>query len=810
MDGLILLLILIPVILLIIILNRSGNQGRLLESLHDKIKKLTAEVSVLSKELKEKNAGLTPKVPVEKETTVKIPVSEKPVSKEVSPPKPIQEKIIIAESAEKKSASPGTAERAEKTNNNVSKSSSPTEQPSASSDIEKFIGENVANKIGIAVLVSGIGFFVKYAIDNDWVNETGRVIIGLICGGILIGLAHYFRNTYRSFSSVLVGGGLTVFYFSIAFAFHQYHLVGQTAAFIIMVLISFFAVVLSLYYNRQELAILAAIGGFITPFLVNTGQDNYVALFSYLCILNAGLTALSWFKKWPAINTISLFFTTIIFSGWLIKRIVFEEAASFPFKDALLFATLFFGLFVTMNIINSVRLKNKFTAFDFIILLCTNFLYYTAGINIMRFWNTGISGISLPVRQGVFTLLLGLFNLLLAGIFSRKKTVDKNFVSLLTGLALSFISLTAPLLFRGHYIVLCWAAEAIVLLVLYKRSKIVLLKTASLIVVALTIISLVASWNHSYFGDAATIMPVIINKGFITVLVVAVTLFLYQRLLQKEEQQQYPGNIHSKSVSTALLTAAIGILYLAGILELYYQFNSRYPFIPLYKIYLQAYTFIFVFALLFLFKRKPNYRLLKLVFTFFCTLLYLPGINISLDVSYSLISGEADKGFFTIHWIASILLLGLLTDLIRFFFWKENTTWEDYRPSFTAIAAIAIVLVLSIELYYVNIWLHYRESDDWYWWKNLYQKAGLSICWSICSFIAMWVGMRYHFRTLRIISLSLFTVTLVKLFTYDIRNIPPGGKIAAFILLGILLLAVSFMYQRLKKIIIDEAPAEKK
>ena len=40
---------------------------------------------------------------------------------------------------------------------------------------------------------------------------------------------------------------------------------------------------------------------------------------------------------------------------------------------------------------------------------------------------------------------------------------------------------------------------------------------------------------------------------------------------------------------------------------------------------------------------------------------------------------------------------------------------------------------------------------------------------------------------------------------YDIRNIPPGGKFAAFILLGVLLLTVSFMYQRLKKIIIDDA-----
>ncbi|MEI8059934.1 MAG: DUF2339 domain-containing protein, partial [Ferruginibacter sp.] len=82
-------------------------------------------------------------------------------------------------------------------------------------DLEKFIGENLFNKIGIAVLVFGIGFFVKFAIDKNWINEYGRVAIGLFCGIILISLAHYLLKSYRSFSSVLAGGGIAVFYFTI-------------------------------------------------------------------------------------------------------------------------------------------------------------------------------------------------------------------------------------------------------------------------------------------------------------------------------------------------------------------------------------------------------------------------------------------------------------------------------------------------------------------------------------------------------------------------------------------------------------------
>lgn len=317
MDGLILLIILIPVVflfLLITILSRSGEQRRLLESLYDKIKQLSNEVSSLSKELKE-NKETPPLKPFFKEAPAKTIIKEEPIAEQpviekeiikdpvvVIPERVWEEKIVVATPS---ITEPGMEELVDI--KPVPKYK-PGYEPKKETDIEKFIGENLANKIGIAVLVLGIAFFIKYAIDKNWINETGRVIIGLISGSILIGLAHYYRNSYRSFSSVLVGGGLSVFYFSIAFAFHQYQLIGQLPAFIAMVVVSAFAVALSLYYNRQELAILATIGGFITPFLVSTGQENYVALFTYLCILNAGLIALSWFKRWPAINIISLFF----------------------------------------------------------------------------------------------------------------------------------------------------------------------------------------------------------------------------------------------------------------------------------------------------------------------------------------------------------------------------------------------------------------------------------------------------------------------------------------------------------------------
>jgi len=186
---------------------------------------------------------------------------------------------------------------------------------------------------------------------------------------------------------------------------------------------------------------------------------------------------------------------------------------------------------------------------------------------------------------------------------------------------------------------------------------------------------------------------------------------------------------------------------------------------------------------------------------------YLFNIPINYEISQEMLSTGKHVLHFMAHWISAGLLFKLLYDVINYFR-KNSTAWASYQVPFTWITTIEIILLLSVEMYHVILWVNYTGEVDRLYWENLYYKAGLSILWGFCSFIMMWLGMKFKFRTLRIISLSLFSITLVKLFAFDIRNIPPGGKIAAFILLGVILLIISFMYQRLKKIIIDDAQEE--
>ncbi|WP_435523607.1 DUF2339 domain-containing protein [Chryseobacterium indoltheticum] len=69
-----------------------------------------------------------------------------------------------------------------------------------------------------------MGYFVKYAIDKNWIGESTRMGIGFLAGFILIITAHFIRKNYSIFSSIIMGGGIAVLYFTTTIAFREYHL----------------------------------------------------------------------------------------------------------------------------------------------------------------------------------------------------------------------------------------------------------------------------------------------------------------------------------------------------------------------------------------------------------------------------------------------------------------------------------------------------------------------------------------------------------------------------------------------------------
>ena len=208
---------------------------------------------------------------------------------------------------------------------------------------EKFIGENLFGKIGILIFVIGVGFFVKYAIDKNWINETFRTVLGFLTGTVLLAVAERLQKKYRTFSSLLAGGAFAVFYLTVAIAFHYYHIFSQTMAFIILIGVTVFMSILSVVYNRRELAIISLVGGFLAPFIVSSGEE-YLVLFTYVSILNLGMFGLSIYKKWSELPMISFVFTCLIMGIFLLFN--YTSSSMVISNHLFWFATLFYFIFL--------------------------------------------------------------------------------------------------------------------------------------------------------------------------------------------------------------------------------------------------------------------------------------------------------------------------------------------------------------------------------------------------------------------------------------------------------------------------------
>ena len=330
---------------------------------------------------------------------------------------------------------------------------------------EKFIGENLFGKIGILVLVVGVGLFVKYAIDKDWINETMRTILGFVAGAVLLFVAERLCEKYRTFSSLLAGGAFAVFYLTVAIAFHYYNLFSQTVAFIILVFVTLMMSILAILYDRRELAVISLVGGFIAPFLVSSGEGSYIVLFTYLSVLNLGMFGLSLYKKWAELPVISFVATYLIFLIYVLNSCVFYNMPKIDSvviaQHLFVFATLFYFIFL-LPVLTILKAEGKKPNKCLLpIIVTNNFIYLFFGVLFLNSMN-------LPFKAtGLFTLFIAFVNLVLV-IWLRKSKQDyKLLIYTMLGLVLTFVSITIPVQLDGNYITLFWASEMVLLLWLY-------------------------------------------------------------------------------------------------------------------------------------------------------------------------------------------------------------------------------------------------------------------------------------------------------------------------------------------------------
>ena len=637
-------------------------------------------------------------------------------------------------------------------------------------NIEKYIGTQLFAAIGIGVLILGVGFFIQYAINNDWLNETMRTVVGFLCGFVLLGIAARLRNTYRRFSSVLAGGAFAVTYVTVAIAYHYYALFPQAVAFGLLVLGTLLTTAIAAGYDRRELAVVALTGGFVAPFLASDSHGSHVALFLYIAILHAGMFVLALRKKWWELPVISFAATYLIFCLFVRHAFSGQTAGAAPdpamARDLFLFAALFYLIF-TASAAAVLRARNS--RFRWILagtVALNNFFFLRFGL---LFLHT-----MAPLRNldGLVPLAIAAVNTgALLAVRSRLAEAP-GLKRLLLSLAVLFLTLAAPLQFGAERSLLCWAAEIVLLLWFYARTRQPVYEIAAGLL-ALPAFNMTCSlWFRIRCGAEPAIFR---SSEFLTSLCMAAA-FVYAAWFTGRKREIFVrARLLRYPVGNVCLILAAGLLVYGTFLADIVRHFQGDAFVQSWLLC----TVAVIAAMLGALRRRFPIAEHSWIFiagaslaTGAFLLLSTPDTRQSLPVALSWISTA----------VVALTLAGVAFDFYR------QVDDARRRSSFLVWFNLAATSV------WIATFCHLLTLLGIY--RNF--STGFSLALISAASLQMGLGMHRRQRGLRIFALAGFAVVLAKLLLRDLWQWPTLGRIVVFIALGIILLSVSFLYQRLK------------
>lgn len=794
----------------------------LLEKLENLMKKqddFKRETDQLRLEILRMKAEATAEKPaaVETKPSVNIPPKETVPPKEITPPREI---IPVKEPMSETTGYFKHEDLVEKTDTQERvESTIPKTKPK--SDLERFIGENLISKIGIIITVIGVSIGVKYAIDHQLISPLTRVILGYLFGIGMLGFAIRLRKGYENFSAVLLSGSMAILYFITFAAYNYFGLIPQMATFALMILFTVFTVIAAISYNKQVIAHIGMVGAYAVPFLLSSNSGQVAVLFSYVAIINIGILAIAIKKYWKPLYYFSFTLTWVIYLAWYIFDFIFKE----HFVLAMTFVIVFFAIFYITFLAYKLIRKEKFGKGDVVSLLINSFIFYGVGYSILD------SSEQTNQLLGIFTLANAALHFVAGTIIYKQKLADRNLFYLVSGLVLVFVTITIPVQLDGNWVSLLWVGEAALLFWIGRTRHVRFYERLSYVLMILAFGSILEDWQErAYYYLYIPIKNVeftipVFNISFLTS-VLFIAAFAFINYVNSHPRYRIAGTAKNYlALFTSFILAAILLIVI------YYTFRIE---IESYLEYLYAKSQVTIQAnglgnneshynedLLF-FKQiwVINYSLLFVSLLAFFNLYklrnkWLAFVNITL-IGFAL-AAFLTQGLLAISDLRENYLDKELNPYFREGYFNIGIRYVSFLFAALVLYALykyvqkgylqgSLKFIFEFVLYVTILWILSSEFIHWMDMAGSTQsyKLGLSILWGVYSLFLIILGIRKRKKYLRMGAIILFGATLVKLFFYDISHLDTISKTVVFVSLGILLLIISFLYNKYKHIITDE------
>ncbi|MFY8037447.1 MAG: DUF2339 domain-containing protein [Cyclobacteriaceae bacterium] len=690
-------------------------------------------------------------------------------------------------------------------------------EPEEKTQWEEFIGTNLLNKLGIVILVIGVSYGVKYSIDHNLLSPITRVVLGYIAGLAMAVIALRIKVSYTTFSAVLLSGAMATFYFITYAAYDFYSLMPQMMAFALMVVFTGFTVYAAVHYNQKVIAIIGLVGAYAVPFLLSDGSGRVVILFSYIAIVNVGILALAFKKDWKSLYYLAFGLTWLIYAGWFMDQFDANRHLWLSLSFALVFFVIFYILFLAYKLVKAENLEIG----DIAILVLNSFLFYMYGYRAISDYPHGDNYL------GIFTVFNAVLHFIACLIIYKKQDATRSTFYLVAGMVLVFLTLAVPVQLDGNWVTLMWAAEAFLLFWIGRTKQLRVYEWISYAVILITAASLAEDWQaYSYYSqDGTHIVTPFLNIYLFTSLFV-LTSFGLILWLSRDARYPEPKGLLQQYFTIGLSTLLLCFMYISfyhevnnywqmryyeSSLMLHQSTDNAYPMLDMdllkFKtLWLLIYSSIFGMALTLINKKWLKNEALTLAVTVYQALVLsifmLNGLFALSDLRTSYILQTDAAYFFRDGWHIAIRYIALAAMIPLLYLNRKNIRSDVFPPTIQSIEFIMLHLItlalLSSEL--MN-WLELIGTN-----KSL--KLGLSILWGTYALAMIVFGLRRNDKPLRTLAILLFGVTLLKLFFYDMAGMSTIAKTIVMIILGVLLLISSFLYNKVKKASDEKAAGE--
>ena len=649
------------------------------------------------------------------------------------------------------------------------------EYATSETNFEKYIGENLFGKIGILIFIIGIGFFVKYAIDQNWINETARTLMGYAVGAGMLVLAERLHKRYHTFSSLLAGGAFGIYYLITAIAFHYYALFSHTIAFVILCVTTIFMSAVSVLYDRKELAVTALVGGFIAPFIISTDSSSIISLQIYITILNIGMFCLAMYKKWAILPMVSFAFTYIILWGTTALGSFSDSEAVTTYPTLFAFATLFYVIFLLPVVFILRTQYGENTRLGLLgIITANSFMYLIYGDFLLQHFEASSD------TTAYLAFFIAAVNLAIHLYLRFRVEGQDTLRNLMLGLAVTFASMGIPILFSAANVLMVWAAESVLLLWLFTKEKNRIYELASAVLLLLTLGALAYyRITDTFIHDTGD--SLFFNGAFFVTTFVSIAYYVVAVIMQFNKE------LFSDTKRLIAYTPCNAIAYALGFSILFLAFRDNFHFhleqpISEYASLLTANIMLLGGALIL--RKRFEISENKLAYEIS---LYLAGILFAMTVwNYT-----APEGLL-LRWLMALVTIAHMAYCMR----GQLLVTSNQRNLHIEYSIISTLMWLTLTRLLL---ITFNEVNF---------STAFSLSLGIAAFILMCIGMRYHSKEIRIVSLAEFGIVIGKLILNDVWAMPALGKIIVFISLGALLLILSFLYQKLKDALFNEKEQE--